>query len=228
MSLIDVGVADSRTRVKIVATRLFAERGLREVTLREIAAAAGQRNLGVVSYYFGAKEKLVAEILIDGAKLIEARRIALLDRTEASGGPATVREAVEALVLPSVEFSDHDGEAAAYFSRFLLQVSLGAPGFIDETLRGRWNTGYQRCLDHLRRLMPDMPAAIKNQRFVFLGAYLGSLLAQREAMMADDSRPHETWRSAQTVAEIVGTAAALLTASTDQAPIRTPSSPEES
>ena len=212
MSSSDVGAADSRTRVKIVATRLFAERGLREVTLREIAQAAGQRNLGVVSYYFGTKEKLIAEILVDGAELIEARRIGLLDRAEAVGGPASVREAVEALVLPSVKFSQEDGEAAAYFNRFLLQVSLGAPGFIDQTLKGRWNTGYQRCLDHLRRLMPDMPASTKNQRFVFLGAYLGSLLAQREAMMADDSRPHETWRSAHTLEEIIGTAAALLTA----------------
>lgn len=201
-----------RSKVKRVARRLFAERGLREVTLREIAQASGQRNQGVVSYYFGTKDRLIGEILIDGARLIEDRRVAHLERLESAGGPATVREAVEAIVLPSVEFADGDKENGAFFNRFLMQVSLGADGFIDRTLEGRWNRGYQRCLRHLRRLMPDMPLAAKNRRFVFLGAYVGSLLAQREAMLADQSRSHETWRSDETLEDIVRTAAAMLQA----------------
>jgi hypothetical protein len=57
----------------------------------------------------------------------------------------------------------------------------------------RWNSGFLRCLDHLRRLMPEMPAALKNQRFVFMGAYLGGVLAAREAQLADGSRDHPIW-----------------------------------
>lgn len=204
--------SDVRRRVKQVAGRMFAERGLKEVTVREIALGAGQKNLGVVAYYFSTKEALIREILIDGALLIEARRIAHLEKLEGDGGPATVLEVVEAIVLPCVDLVAYDETGAAFFNRFLLQLSLGAEGLIDKTLEGRLNTGYQRCLQHLRRLMPDMPLAAKNRRFVFLAAYVSSLLAQREAMMADDGRSHDTWRSSETLEDIVRTASALIEA----------------
>lgn len=203
---------DPRIAIKRIARRLFAERGLRDVTLREIAAAAGQRNLGVVSYYFGTKENLVVEILIDGAKKIEALRQAHLDRLNAAGGPSNVLQVIEALVLPSAQFADEDDQDGAYFNRFLLQLSLGSEGLIDRTLEGRWNDGYQRCLRYLRRLMPNLSPTEKNRRFVFLGSYVGALLALRESMLADQSRAHPMWRSETTLEDIVRTAAAVLEA----------------
>jgi AcrR family transcriptional regulator len=205
---------DLRTRLKQVARHLIAEHGVRDVTIREIAKAAGQKNVGVVGYYFGSKENLIAEILVDGAKLIEAAREAHLDRLEAAGGPRTVLEAVEALVLPSA----HVGETgeADHFNRFL--YALSGRGIVDKTLEGRWNTGYQRCLTHLRRLMPDMPLAAKNRRFIFVGVYLGSLLATRETMMNDPARDHPNWRSDAMLRDIVQTTAAILKAPTAPSP----------
>ncbi len=207
--------ADPRGRIKRVARRLFAERGLREVTIREIAKAAGQKNVGAVGYYFGSKENLVCEILVDGAKLIEARRNAHLDRLEAEGGPRTVRQVVEALVLPSAQFSDEDVEAGDYFNRFLLLLSLAEDDLITRTLEGRWNSGYQRCLSHLRALMPDMSPAAKNRRFIFVGSYVSSLLALREMMVTDETRAHPTWSSPQTLEDIVRTTTAILEAPAD-------------
>lgn len=204
--------SDPRARLKQAARRLFAERGVHAVTVREIARAAGQKNLGVVGYYFGTKENLVAEILTDGATSIEARRIAHLDRLEAEGGPKTVREAVEALVLPSAMFGADETEAGEHFNRFLLLLSLSDSDFIDRTLEGRWNAGYQRCLTHLRRLMPDMPIAAKNRRFVFVGAYVSSLLALRESKLHDPTRAHSRWRSDATLRDIVETTTAILEA----------------
>jgi len=209
----DTGNADLRRRIKVVARRLFAERGIRDVTIREIAREAGQKNLGVVGYYFGNKEGLVRDLLVDAAALIEARRNAHLERLEAEGGPRSVHQAVEALVLPSVQFSAGDEGHAETFNRFLLQLSQSDPGFIDRTLEGRWNSGYQRCLSHIRRLMPDMPTAAKNRRFVFVGAYVSSLLAMREAMITDPAREHPTWSSEAMLQDIIVTATAILEAS---------------
>jgi AcrR family transcriptional regulator len=208
----DEATPDPRHRIKVVARRLFADRGIRDVTIREIAREAGQKNVGVVGYYFGNKEGLVAEILVDAARLIEARRNAHLDRLEAEGGPRTVREAVEALVLPSVQFGADDAEHGEGFNRFLLHLSQSDPGFIDRTLEGRWNVGYQRCLTHMRRLMPDMPPTAKNRRFVFVGAYVSALLAVREAMMDDPARGHPGWGSDATLQDIVQTTTAILDA----------------
>jgi len=201
-----------RLHIKQVARRLIAERGMHNVGVRDIAHEAGQRNLGVVAYYFGTKEKLIAEILIDGAERIEALRRDYLADLEAAGGPKTVREAVGAIVLPSATFSENDALYGSYFNRYMAQLSAGDGKLIDRTLEGRWNTGYQHCLTHLRRLLPELSRAEQSRRFVFLSAYLGALLSQREAMLQDHGGVHLTWRSAETLDDIVGTAAALLTA----------------
>ena len=49
------------TREKIIsaAEQLFAEIGFDAVSLRQIAAVAGQRNTNVVRYHFGNKEGLL-------------------------------------------------------------------------------------------------------------------------------------------------------------------------
>jgi len=198
--------------LKRVARLLIAERGVRNVTVREIAAAAGQRNLGIVAYYFGTKDRLIREILIEGAARIEARRGEHLVTLEGGGGPMTVREAVGAIVLPAAAFSDEDRLHGAGFNRFLLQLSLSDSRLIDETLAGTGNQNYQRCLAHLRRLTPHLSNAQQNRRFLFLGSYVSGLLAAREAILADSAADHPTWRSAETLQDIVATAAAMLEA----------------
>jgi hypothetical protein len=60
--------------------------------------------------------------------------------------------------------------------------------------------------------MADLSLAEKNRRFVFLGAYLGAILALRETMLADRTRGHPIWRSDRTLDDIIETAAAILTA----------------
>lgn len=203
--------SETRRRLKRVARQLFAERGIRAVTVREIAREAGQRNQGAVAYHFGTKEALLTELLIDGAARIEARRRIFLDAVEARGTPVTVRDAVAAIVIPSAAFSDEDAEYGAHFNRFLLQLSAVDSQFVDRTLERRWNAGYQRCLTHLRKLMPDCPPRVQNRLFLFLGNYISSLLAQREAKMVDGMR-HPTWRARETLEDIILTAAALIAA----------------
>lgn len=202
---------DPRVKLKQAARRLIAEHGVSNVSVRQIGQAAGQKNRGVVAYYFGTKDNLISEILIDGASRIEAQRRAYLDALEAEGGPSTLIEAVEAIVMPSAEFSE-DEVQGRYFNRFLLQLSFNNSELIDRTLEDGWNVGYQRCLSHLRRLMPDKTRAEQNRRFLFLGSYLSGLLAQREAMLADPARAHPTWRSKETLRDIIQTAAAILEA----------------
>ena len=202
----------SKLLIKQVARRLFAERGVHDVSVREIAQAANQKNLGVVAYYFTTKDNLIRDILIDGAERIEARRKEYLSVLEAENGPATVDEAVAAIVLPSARFGDEDVEYGRFFNRYIYQLSLTHGAFIDQTLEGRWNEGYQRCLKHLRRLLPYLNKAQQNRRFVFMQAYVSALLAQRELMINDATRRHPTWNSNETLKDIVRTAAALLQA----------------
>lgn len=77
-------------------------------------------------------------------------------------------------------------------------------------LEDRWNTGYRRCLDHLRRMMPDMPLTLKNQRFVFMGNYLNGVLAARQRALADHSRDHPMWGSENILDHFAQTVTAMI------------------
>lgn len=202
----------SKLLIKQVARRLFAERGVHDVSVREIAHAARQKNLGVVAYYFTTKDGLIREILIDGAERIEDRRRAYLTSLDVVGGPKTVEDVVAAIVLPSARFADEDSDYGSFFNCYLYQLSVFSRDFIDRTLEGRWNAGYQRCLRYLRHMLPQLSRARQNRRFVFMGTYVAALLAQRELMLADSKSSHPTWKSDETLKDIIRTAAALLQA----------------
>ena len=45
------------------AEQLFAQQGVDRVSLREIAIAAGQRNVSAATYHFGSKRELIEAIL---------------------------------------------------------------------------------------------------------------------------------------------------------------------
>lgn len=53
---------DTRSKILSAATPLFAKHGMNGVSIRDLASAAGV-NLSMISYHFGGKEGLYAEIL---------------------------------------------------------------------------------------------------------------------------------------------------------------------
>lgn len=206
----------AREQIKLAARRLFAARGIDGVTVREIVEASGQKNHGSLSYYFGTKEALVRELVADGAKLIDIRRNAYLDRLEAQGGPRHAREVVEALVYPSIGLGETEEEEDTYL-RFISLLGMSHRDLFMEALENRWNSGYLRALDHLRRLMPAMPEAAKNQRMIFLGAFLNGVLSAREAALTDRSRPHPMWSSPATLRHFIDMLSIMLEAPFDPA-----------
>lgn len=57
-----MGKQDCRTKLIDVATRLFAERGLHGVSIRELSQEAGV-SISMISYHFGGKEGLYSAVL---------------------------------------------------------------------------------------------------------------------------------------------------------------------
>jgi AcrR family transcriptional regulator len=54
---------DTRLALMRAAEQLFAQQGVDKVSLREIAIAAGQRNVSAATYHFGSKRELIEAIL---------------------------------------------------------------------------------------------------------------------------------------------------------------------
>ena len=121
--------------------------------------------------------------------------------TPAAG--AGVEVGAAELVVPAaggvVDVALVDGETAV----------VGDPAVVD-ALAGRWNSGYQRCLDEVRRLMTDMPADLLNQRLVFMGGAIGGILAGRETELSDRSREHPMWSHPDTLGRVAHALASII------------------
>lgn len=114
---------DTRVRLILAAEKLFAERGIEGVSLREINVAAGQRNTSASHYHFGSKAALVGAVLNHRAADLRAARLARLDGLE-DGPPERVpRAVVEAFVSPTAQMM---ATAPAYL-RFMAQLFLHPP-----------------------------------------------------------------------------------------------------
>ena len=110
----------TQARLLEAAERLFAERGIDAVSLREITRESGARNAIALQYHFRDRAGVVAAIVAKHEPGIETARHALLDDYEARVGAgrgrqvnppsAELRPLAAALVGPSAaKLSDSDG-----------------------------------------------------------------------------------------------------------------------
>jgi AcrR family transcriptional regulator len=125
----------SRARLLTTAKRLFAERGLDGVSLREIVREAGIKHATAVQYHFGDREGLVKAILAPHEERVDTRRDAMLDEYEANGAP-DCRSVAAMLVRPLArELEDAEG---SYFLRIYAQSLQRAHGMYTDTGTSVW------------------------------------------------------------------------------------------
>ena len=96
---------DSRDRLLRAAERLFAERGIDGVSLREINQASGQKNVSGLQYHFGTKTNLLAAVFGYRGPGIDVRRKGLLDEMKRTGRTSDLRQILTAMVVPFAERS---------------------------------------------------------------------------------------------------------------------------
>jgi len=99
---------DTRLALMRAAEQLFAQQGVDRVSLREIAIAAGQRNVSAATYHFGSKRELIEAILERHSLPIQVSWRPILER--AQGQAVTLQELLVAVVKPLVDkIDDADG-----------------------------------------------------------------------------------------------------------------------
>ena len=146
------GTADAtRARLLDAAERLFAERGVTGVSLREINREAGARNAIAVQYHFGDRSGLVKAVLDRHRHDIDARRHAMLDQFDADGG-AGLRDFAAALVRPAAsKLADESGRLhLQIWAELVNRPRPARPGEPGDDAGGsidRWRTGVAPLLD---------------------------------------------------------------------------------
>lgn len=103
---------DRRQLIVAASAKLFASKGIRSTTVREIADGAGILS-GSLYHYFVSKEEIAKEILMGFLEALTARYAAVLD---AGLGPA---EALRAVVLTSLQLAKERPDATAIYQNEL-------------------------------------------------------------------------------------------------------------
>ncbi|WP_236885616.1 TetR/AcrR family transcriptional regulator [Dietzia massiliensis] len=73
---------DAKTAMIEIAEKLIGERGLDRVSMRDVAAAAGQRNNSAVQYHFGGRDGLIRQVLrrrLTALDSVRQQRLAEID-----------------------------------------------------------------------------------------------------------------------------------------------------
>jgi AcrR family transcriptional regulator len=127
---------DRRAELLDIAAELFAERGLRATTVRDIADAAGILS-GSLYHHFDSKEAMVDEILRGFLDDLFARYQAVLDEK------LSPRATLEAIVVASFEAIDqHHAAVAIYQAEARHLVTQKRFGYIRDRLvefRNLWH-----------------------------------------------------------------------------------------
>jgi AcrR family transcriptional regulator len=167
------------TREKLVdaAARLFAERGIDNVSIAEIVRAADQRNASAVHYHFGNRDEILRAVLARHVPVIAERRGDLLERARREPAHA-VRTAAEAIVRPVTEFAQRGWRERAY-----LQIGSELTGAIDRATPDirdlmKQTAGYA-AWELLRERCPDVPADLWRVRREICVVFIGRAAADR-------------------------------------------------
>ncbi len=194
-----------RAREKILnaAERLFAERGL-DVSLREIATEAGQRNHSAVQYHFGDRNGLVDALYEYRMGPLNRRREELVAGLRAGGLEADLPSLVEAFLGPLAEHVlAHRGQT--WYLRFTSRYVLSG-GYRSWPFSSGYHPGMTELVPLLRARLPGLTE--RRLRVVFLHVVM--VLADIEQRFGEPDFGDE--RAEAAADDLRTTAMAVLTA----------------
>lgn len=178
---------DTRQHLLECAERLFAERGIASVSMREINRAAGQRNTSAIHYHFGSKDALIQAIFEQRMREINARRTELLDEIEAEGRAGDLQCVLGAIILPLAD-GMADSQKSINYLLFFGQVLNESSEHILAAIRAPFSDGMRRAGEMVSRLLKDLPDAILDERMALATEMNIHSLAQRARSVRSSRR----------------------------------------
>lgn len=172
--------SDARERLILAAEELMAVHG-GQVSLRDIAVAAGHRNNSAVNYYFGSRDGLIEAVVHHRTTALEQHRMALLARHEESGRGDDVTSLVRMFVEPMLTLPYAEG--STHYARFLEQVRNHRAiqgGMADEVHFPASRVLTTRLERAVAAAQPELSTRARRLRIGALFTTMVGLLADRE------------------------------------------------
>ncbi|MCW9034729.1 MAG: TetR/AcrR family transcriptional regulator [Alphaproteobacteria bacterium] len=174
---------DTRTKMILVAERMFAEMGVYAISLRQINIEAGQRNGSALHYHFGSREGLISAIFEYRMEPINQIRLELLEEVKDQASPdlPDLKSLMGALLIPGTAHLKTPG-SVTHFSRFLSQAANTYSDKIQELMDNKHNSGAREIRRLFRSALRDLPEPIIKQRGMIAEQSLIQTYAAFEAL----------------------------------------------
>jgi AcrR family transcriptional regulator len=180
-----VRAAPSQARLIEAAERLFSERGIDSVSMREIAIAARCGDNNAVQYNFGSKDGLLSAIFAARVAEMDPLRLRMLGDAERAGLAANPTALAAILCLPHLSLSDGDGRHP--YAGFLIQFATRYWSPVSPlTAITNAKPGLARLMEHLRALLAGLDRELASGRIM-----LGNLMFQSMLIRWDHSEPDQ-------------------------------------
>lgn len=172
---------DARTRLLKAAVALFGEKGVDNVSLRELTAHANV-NIAGVNYYFGTKAELEEAVFDAVAEQVNARRISELDAVLADARARHARpdaaRILDTFVRPYLE-PEPEAEGAL-LAQLVLKHRLAPTPMTRRLVQRHFDTLGRRYIDAFTLAFPKVDPAEFEWRYIFM--------ASAVVLMATDRR----------------------------------------
>ena len=203
-------MAETRELILAAAERLYAERGLNGVSLREITEAAGQRNNAAVHYHFGGRDGLVVALFEHRHAQMEAQRAPMLAELDAQGRGQDVRELLRVLIAPFAEAGD-DNDWVRFVARLHEDARFNPFGGDENPYAAPGSvTAVSSELTRRLRARLDLPAQEADARMYLVITMAVHAVADRQALVTAGAASRLP-SAAELLDAIVEAAVAILT-----------------
>jgi AcrR family transcriptional regulator len=196
------------------AERLYAERGLDAVSMREITRGAGQKNSTALQYHFPSKEALVSAILNRRMNDGDARRLEFLHDLEIRGKLDDVRSLAAAMVEPIAVGikSPKRWPGERGWVRFLSEVQRRPEFDLVELSKTAPDLGLRRVYTLLGKQLRHVPDVVLRQRFLVVMSQVVHGLAEIDQLRERRSRSRQRFDIERAIENLIDMTAGALSA----------------
>jgi AcrR family transcriptional regulator len=198
----------------LVGEALFAREGIDGVSLRQVAAKAGQKNHHAVQYHFNSREGLVQAIFDYRMEQMDRHRLEMLQAADKEGLLENPRTIADIIFVPQLEVISELGDFS--YANFLCQYLLRNSDAEFGRFGGNLPEGLTRVLGLLRSKLAFLSDGAAQRRLITACFMFLNLLAVYTRDL-ESGRANEAFSDAleDTMRQIV--AALFLPISGDQA-----------
>ncbi|MCR0983888.1 helix-turn-helix domain-containing protein [Roseomonas populi] len=155
---------DTRQNLIATAERLFAERGVDAVSMREINRAAGQGNASALHYHFGSRDALIEAIVGWRLQPVNMRRHEMLETYARDGCRGGADRLTQCLIRPMSEVASCRLEENGWLC-FLGQLYAGSKLDLPAIAqRLGCDSSLHLLTKELRAAIPEVPRDVLDQR----------------------------------------------------------------